>query len=103
MGKSTLIRSLVKHYTRRNLGEVKGPITLVSGCVDLIFSMFLCYCKGRNRRITLVECPNDINAMVDLGKAADLVLLLIDAHYGFEMVTLSELKFVYFFRKHLNS
>ena len=30
-GKSTVIRSLVKHYTRHALSEVKGPITVVSG------------------------------------------------------------------------
>lgn len=72
VGKSTLIASLVKHYTRRNVNDVKGPITLVS---------------GKNRRLTLVECPNDLNAMVDLAKVADIVMLLIDAHYGFELET----------------
>ena len=31
-GKSTLIRSLVKHYTRQPLGaDIKGPITVVTG------------------------------------------------------------------------
>jgi ribosome biogenesis protein BMS1 len=34
-----------------------------------------------------LECNNDINAMIDIGKVADLVLLLIDASYGFEMET----------------
>ena len=72
VGKSTLIGSLVKHYTRRNVSDVKGPITLVS---------------GKNRRLTLVECPNDLNAMADLAKVADIVMLLIDAHYGFELET----------------
>ena len=42
VGKTTLIKNLVKHYTRQNLGEVKGPITLVS---------------GKTRRLTFVECP----------------------------------------------
>jgi len=32
------------------------------------------------------ECPNDLNAMVDAAKTADLVLLLVDASFGFEMV-----------------
>ncbi|CAO3586418.1 unnamed protein product [Absidia cylindrospora] len=30
-GKTTLIRSLVKRYTKHNLHEIKGPITVVSG------------------------------------------------------------------------
>lgn len=31
VGKSTLIKCLVKHYTKQNLSEVKGPITVVAG------------------------------------------------------------------------
>jgi ribosome biogenesis protein BMS1 len=71
-GKSTLIKSLVKKYTRQNLAEVKGPITIIT---------------GKERRMTLFECPNDLNAMTDLAKVADLVLLMIDASFGFEMET----------------
>lgn len=72
-GKSTLIRSLVKHYTRQPLGaDIKGPITVVT---------------GKHRRLTLYECPNDLHAMTDLAKSADLILLLIDGKYGFEMET----------------
>lgn len=72
VGKSTVIRSLVKHYTRQNLGEVKGPVTVVS---------------GKQRRLTFFECPQDLNAMIDLAKIADLCLLLVDANFGFEMET----------------
>eukprot|EP00051_Salpingoeca_urceolata_P033969 m.22984 g.22984 ORF g.22984 m.22984 type:complete len:1182 (+) comp7018_c0_seq1:219-3764(+) len=72
VGKSTLIRSLVKRYTKQNLGEIKGPITVVS---------------SKNRRLTFFECNNDLNAMIDVGKVADLVLLLVDASFGFEMET----------------
>jgi ribosome biogenesis protein BMS1 len=57
-GKSTLVASLVKHYTKQSISEPKGPITLVS---------------GKNRRLTLFECPNDLNAMIDVAKMADLV------------------------------
>ncbi|KAI8912692.1 hypothetical protein EDD86DRAFT_202057 [Gorgonomyces haynaldii] len=71
-GKSTLIKSLVKRYTKHNLTEIHGPITVVA---------------SKHRRITFIECNNDINCMVDIGKVADLVLLLIDASYGFEMET----------------
>ncbi|KAI9315305.1 hypothetical protein BX666DRAFT_1961353 [Dichotomocladium elegans] len=71
-GKSTLIKSLVKRYTKHNLAEIKGPITVVS---------------GKKRRLTFIECTNDINAMIDVAKIADLVLLMIDASFGFEMET----------------
>ena len=47
---------------------------------------------GKNRRLQFVECPNDINGMIDAAKFADLALLLIDGSYGFEMV-----RFFFFF------
>ncbi|KAI4313296.1 hypothetical protein L6164_026287 [Bauhinia variegata] len=72
VGKSLLIKSLVKHYTKHNLPDVRGPITIVS---------------GKQRRLQFVECPNDINGMIDAAKFADLALLLIDGSYGFEMET----------------
>ncbi|CAJ2679106.1 unnamed protein product [Trifolium pratense] len=72
VGKSLLIKSLIKHYTKQNLPEVRGPITIVS---------------GKQRRLQFVECPNDINGMIDAAKYADLALLLIDGSYGFEMET----------------
>ncbi|EPS67590.1 hypothetical protein M569_07184, partial [Genlisea aurea] len=71
VGKSLLIKCLVKHYTKHNLPEVCGPITIVS---------------GKQRRLQFVECPNDINGMIDCAKFADLALLLIDGSYGFELV-----------------
>lgn len=72
VGKSTLIRSLVKMYTNHNLQEIVGPITVVT---------------GKNKRITLMECPNDPCAQLDVAKVADLVLLCVDAKFGFEMET----------------
>ncbi|KAJ3682923.1 hypothetical protein LUZ60_013150 [Juncus effusus] len=72
VGKSLLIKCLVKHYTKHNLHEVRGPITVVS---------------GKHRRVQFIECPNDINGMIDAAKIADLALLLIDGSYGFEMET----------------
>lgn len=71
-GKSTLIRSLVKRYTKHNLHEISGPITIVA---------------NKHQRITFIECNNDINSMIDVAKIADLVLLMIDASFGFEMET----------------
>ncbi|XP_008313164.1 ribosome biogenesis protein BMS1 homolog isoform X1 [Cynoglossus semilaevis] len=72
VGKSTLIRCLIKNFTRQKLGDICGPVTIVS---------------GKKRRLTFVECSNDINTMIDLAKVADLVLMLIDASFGFEMET----------------
>lgn len=73
VGKTTLVKSLVKRYTKQTLSEIKGPVTVVS---------------GKKRRLTFIECNNDLNSMIDIGKVADLVLLMIDGSYGFEMVRL---------------
>lgn len=70
VGKSTLINNLIKNFTKTNVNDVKGPITIVT---------------SKKRRITLIECNNDINSMIDIAKCADLVLLLCDASFGFEM------------------
>eukprot|EP01061_Rhynchopus_euleeides_P004148 TRINITY_DN13457_c0_g4_i1.p1 TRINITY_DN13457_c0_g4~~TRINITY_DN13457_c0_g4_i1.p1 ORF type:complete len:1213 (+),score=589.56 TRINITY_DN13457_c0_g4_i1:93-3641(+) len=71
-GKTTLIRSLVKQFTKQNLTSVKGPVTCIA---------------GKQRRITFFECPNDVHAMCDIARVADLVLLVVDASFGFEMET----------------
>ncbi len=39
----------------------------------------------QSRRVTFFECGNDLNGMLDVCKVADLVLMLIDASFGFEM------------------
>ncbi|KAJ7459701.1 GTP binding protein [Mycena latifolia] len=72
VGKTTLLKSLVRRYTKQTLNEVKGPVTVVS---------------GKKRRLTFIECNNDLNSMIDIGKIADLVLLMIDGSFGFEMET----------------
>jgi len=72
VGKTTLVHSLVKHFAKQRLIQMRGPVTLVS---------------GRHRRLTIIECPQEMSAMLDLAKIADLVLLLIDASYGFELET----------------
>lgn len=75
VGKSTLIKSLVRRYTKQTLSDIRGPVTIVS---------------GKKRRLTFVECNNDLNSMIDIGKIADLVLLMIDGSFGFEMVRIQE-------------
>ena len=72
VGKSTLIRCLIKHYTRQGVSDIRGPVTVIS---------------GKKRRLTLLECPADLCSMIDAAKVADLVLLVIDAAFGFEMET----------------
>lgn len=73
VGKTTLMRSLIRRYTKHTLAEIKGPVTVVT---------------GKKRRVTFIECNNDINSMIDVGKVADLVLLMVDGSFGFEMETM---------------
>lgn len=73
VGKSTLIQSLVKHYAKRNVPAITGPVTLVS---------------SKTRRLTFIECGNSIVDMLDCCKVADLVLVMIDGSFGYEMETL---------------
>lgn len=80
VGKTTLLKSLVRRYAKQTLTEAKGPITVVA---------------GKKRRLTFIECNSDLNSMIDIGKVADLVLLMIDGSYGFEMVRLFVLKISY--------
>ncbi|ENN71782.1 hypothetical protein D910_02524 [Dendroctonus ponderosae] len=70
VGKTTLIHNLLKSFIKTPIGNIKGPVTIVT---------------GKKRRITIVECNNDINSMIDLAKVCDLALLLCDASFGFEM------------------
>merc|ERR1711904_254626 len=72
VGKSTVIRCLINHYTRHDIEEIIGPVTVIA---------------GKERRIWFVECPKDLNSMVDCAKIADVVLCVIDGSFGFEMVT----------------
>ena len=66
------MRCLIKHYTKQSVGDITGPITVIS---------------GKKRRLTFLECPHDLCGMIDAAKFADLVLLLIDGAFGFEMET----------------
>eukprot|EP00796_Vickermania_ingenoplastis_P008240 gene8240-5761_t len=72
VGKTTFIRSMVKFYSGRSLHSVRGPITVIA---------------GKARRVTFMECPNDLKAMCDIAKVVDYVFLMIDGSYGLEMET----------------
>ncbi|KAI1748223.1 GTP binding protein Bms1 [Xylaria castorea] len=73
VGKTTLLKSLVKRYTKETITDPTGPITVVT---------------SRKQRLTFVECPAELTAMVDIAKIADVVVLLIDGNFGFEMETM---------------
>uniref|UniRef100_H2YNI0 Bms1-type G domain-containing protein n=1 Tax=Ciona savignyi TaxID=51511 RepID=H2YNI0_CIOSA len=72
VGKTTLLNGILKHYTRQKISNIQGPVTLVT---------------GKHRRLTLIECNNDLTSMIDVAKIADLILLMVDASFGFEMET----------------
>lgn len=74
VGKTTLIKSLIKRYAKQTLSHPSGPLTVVT---------------SKRRRLTFLECPADsLAAMIDVAKIADIVLLMIDGNYGFEMETM---------------
>ncbi|KAL4961937.1 GTPase BMS1 [Aspergillus stella-maris] len=74
VGKTTLIKSLIRRYTKQTLSSPNGPLTIVT---------------SKKRRLTIIECPSDsLASMIDVAKIADIVLLMIDGNYGFEMETM---------------
>ncbi|KAK2789994.1 Glycoside hydrolase 2 (Mannanase, beta-galactosidase) [Onygenales sp. PD_12] len=74
VGKTTLIKSLIKRYSKQTLSSPSGPLTVVT---------------SKRRRLTFLECPSDsLASMIDVAKIADIVLLMIDGNYGFEMETM---------------
>ncbi|CAM1511385.1 Fc.00g088980.m01.CDS01 [Cosmosporella sp. VM-42] len=73
VGKTTLLKSLIRRYAKETISDPQGPITVVT---------------SKKQRLTFVECPNELEAMVDIAKVADIVLLMIDGNYGFEMETM---------------
>ena len=72
VGKTTLVRSLIWHYTKQTVNEIKGPITLT---------------VGKKRRVQIIEVGQSLCDLIDAAKLADLVLLCVDGSYGFEMET----------------
>ncbi|KAI9847116.1 MAG: Glycoside hydrolase 2 (Mannanase, beta-galactosidase) [Thelocarpon superellum] len=74
VGKTTLIKSLIKRYAKHTLSTPTGPLTVVT---------------SKKRRLTFLECPADsLASMMDVAKVADIVLLMIDGNFGFEMETM---------------
>ena len=74
VGKTTLIKSLIKRYTKQSLTSPTGPLTVVA---------------SKRKRLTFIECPADsLSSMIDVSKVVDIVLLMIDGNFGFEMETM---------------
>ena len=74
VGKTTLIKSLMKKYTKQTIQNPQGPITIVT---------------SKKRRLTFFEVPSDsLASAIDTAKVVDIVLLMIDGNFGFEMETM---------------
>ncbi|OQD70718.1 hypothetical protein PENPOL_c001G09797 [Penicillium polonicum] len=74
VGKTTLLKSLIRRYTKQTLSSPQGPLTVVT---------------TKRKRLTFIECPSDsLAAAIDISKIADIVLLMIDGNFGFEMETM---------------
>lgn len=74
VGKTTLLKSLIRRYTKQSLSSPQGPLTVVT---------------TKRQRLTFLECPSDsLAAAIDVSKIADIVLLMIDGNFGFEMETM---------------
>ncbi|KAG8630051.1 hypothetical protein KVT40_001670 [Elsinoe batatas] len=74
VGKTTLVKSLIRRYTKQTISDPRGPLTVVT---------------AKRRRLTIMECPSDsLSAMIDMAKVVDIVLLMVDGNYGFEMETM---------------
>lgn len=73
VGKTTLLKSLIRRYAKETITSPQGPVTVVT---------------SKKQRLTFIECANELEAMVDIAKVADIVLLMIDGNYGFEMETM---------------
>ncbi|KAI3914205.1 hypothetical protein MKW92_035530 [Papaver armeniacum] len=76
VGKSLLIKSLEKSILTEHFRSYgQGPFPTL---------------QVRNEsgiRLQFVECPDDINGMIDAAKYADVAILMVDASYGFEQET----------------
>ncbi|KAI3848608.1 hypothetical protein MKX03_010318 [Papaver bracteatum] len=70
---SSSFPSISNQYEGRFVHQGRGKLIIYDG--------------SKRRRLQFVECPNDVNGMIDAAKYADLVILCIDASYGFEMET----------------
>lgn len=53
------MQGLIRNFTRQRLTHIQGPVTVVT---------------SKKRRLTFIECNNDINSMIDIAKVADLVI-----------------------------
>ena len=63
---------MIKKYTKQTLTDVRGPITVVS---------------GKNRRLTFIECPNDISSMTI---TKTYLIKILDKELNYEIIKDSE-------------
>ena len=68
-----MLKSLIRRYAKETISDPQGPITVVT---------------SKKQRLTFMECPNNLEAMTDVAKVADIILIMIDGNFGFEMETM---------------
>ncbi|CAL6078274.1 Ribosome_biogenesis protein BMS1 [Hexamita inflata] len=69
VGKTTLVKALVKSYTGKSITDPQGPITVS---------------VSSSKRITLFDVPNKLTAVLDIARVVDLVILVIDVERGID-------------------
>ncbi len=66
VGKTTLIKSLIKRYTKHNLSTPTGPLTAVT---------------SKKRPLAFTKChTNSLTSIIEVSKITDIVLLMIDGN-----------------------
>ena len=64
VGKTTLVKSLVRRYTKQTISQPTGPITIVT---------------SKRRRLTFIETPSEsLASAIDIAKVVDIVLRLAE-------------------------
>ena len=56
---------------------VWSVVCVVNGCFSHTHILCLFLCVGKKRRLTIIECGNDMNTMIDVAKVADLVSVCV--------------------------
>jgi len=75
-GKSTIIKNLITHYTKRKFKQIDSPITIVKSNNS-----------GVSQKLTFLEVGSDLSSMIDTIKVVDILIIVIHAYRGLEMET----------------
>ena len=72
VGKTTFINSLISHYSANEKSKSHGPIVIFS---------------KQKMPYFCIESPSDKISMINLTKASDIIILVIDCYFGLELET----------------